>query len=231
MKRCMMKILLKKIGEFMNKKINRYFLIILLMLLVGTGCNSQVEHKNSIIKKLNKITKMEEDFEKAGEKIQELEIQELECYEKIYSFKQTEIEERQSTASEAIRLLEERKVRIEEESNLIHEIDIKIRELQTLNNETKDDQFQKDVNQFAETWKKRTNLYDKLNEKYHEAIKVDLSIYNKLSQKKVDLKEVKNMTRNTNVIYKDVIKMNDKLNLYSQKLNELRKQIVEKYGK
>lgn len=214
----------------MNKKINRYFLFFLLMLLIGTACNSQVEHKKSIINKLNKITKMEQEFEKASEKIQELEIQELECYEKIYSFKQTEMEERQSTASEAIRLLEERKVRIEEESNLIHEIDIKIEELQTLNNATKDDQLQKEVTQFVETWKKRTNLYDHLNQKYNDAIKIDLSIYNKLSQKKVDLKEVKNMTRNTNVIYKDVIKMNDKLNLYSQKLNELRKYIYENYG-
>lgn len=215
----------------MNKKLMCYLLVLTVLLLICTACQSQSKQMNSVIEKINKITEMEQKFEKAGEQIQELEIQELECYEKIFSFRVNEIEKRQATANRAISLLNDRKGRIEKESKLIHDIDIKIEELQTINIETKDDEFRNDVNEFIQTWKKRTSKYDQLNEKYKEAIKIDLSIYNLLSQKKVELKNVKNKTKNTNVVYKDVIKLNDQLNLYSQKLNNQRKAIYEKYGK
>jgi len=215
----------------MYKKTMSYLLVFSFLVLVCTSCQSQSKQMDSVIEKINKITAMEQKFFKAGEQIQELEIQELECYEKIYSFKVNEIDKRQSTAKKAIRLLNERKEMINEESKLIHKIDIKIEELQTINIETKDDEFRKDVNGFILTWKKRTNKYDQLNKKYQEAIKIDLTIYNLLSQKKVELKNVKNKTKNTNVVYKDVIKLNDQLNLYTQKLNDQRKDIYEKFGK
>lgn len=215
----------------MYKKTMSYLLVFSFLVLVGTACHSQSKQIDSVIEKLNKITTMEQKFFKAGEQIQELEIQELECYEKIFSFKVNEIDKRQATAKKAIGLLNKRKGMINEESKLIHKIDIKIEELQTINIETKDDEFRKDVNEFIQNWKKRTNKYDQLNNKYKEAIKIDLTIYNLLSQKKVALKNVKNKTKNTNVVYKDVIKINDQLNLYTQKLNNQRKEIYEKYGK
>jgi len=228
----MMNIIQKKIQvKIMYKKIMTYLMFFSFLLLVNTACQSQAKQMDSVIEKLNKITTMEQKFFKAGEQIQELEIQELECYEKIFSFKVNEIDKRQTTAKKAITLLNERKGMIEEESKLIHKIDIKIEELQTINIETKDAEFRKDVNEFILTWKKRTTKYDQLNKKYQEAIKIDLTIYNLLSQKKVELKNVKNKTKNTNVVYKDVIKINDQLNLYTQKLNERRKDIYEKYGK
>ena len=128
-------------------------------LLVNTACQSQAKQMDSVIEKLNKITVMEQRFFKAGKQIQELEIQELECYEKIFSFKVNEIDKRQTTAKKAITLLNERKGMIEEESKLIHKIDIKIEELQTINIETKDAEFRKEVNEFILTWKKRTTKY------------------------------------------------------------------------
>jgi Putative cell-wall binding lipoprotein len=228
----MMNIIQKKIQvKIMYKKTMSYLMVFSFLVLVSTACQSQSKQMDSVIEKINKITAMEQKFFKAGEQIQELEIQELECYEKIFSFKVNEIDKRQSTAKKAIRLLNERKGMIDEESKLIHKIDIKIEELQTINIETKDDEFRKDVNEFILTWKKRTNKYDQLNKKYKEAIKIDLTIYNLLSQKKVELKNVKNKTKNTNVVYKDVIKINDQLNLYTQKLNNQRKDIYEKFGK
>jgi len=174
---------------------------------------------------------MEQKFQKAGERIQKLEIKELEYYEKIYLYKISEVNKRQESAKQAINLLNERKERVNEESKLIHDIDIKIKELQTINIETKDEQFRNEVNNFIKTWRERTELYDKLNSKYKDAMETDLSIYNLLSQKKVDLKNVKSETKDTNHIYKDVIKYNDQLNLYTQKLNNLQKDIYEKYGK
>lgn len=215
----------------MYKKTMSYLFVFSFLVMVNTACHSQSKQRDSVIETLNRITAMEQKFFKAGERIQGLEIQELECYEKIFSFKVNEISKRQATAKKAIGLLNERKEMIGEESKLIHKIDIKIEELQTINIETKNDEFRKDVNHFIQNWKKRTNKYDQLNKKYKEAIKIDLTIYNLLSQKKVELKNVKNKTKNTNVVYKDVIKINDELNLYTQKLNEIRKQIVENYGK
>ncbi|WP_088043955.1 YkyA family protein [Bacillus sp. EAC] len=215
----------------MHKKTLRVFMVLMLFFIICSACESQQKHKNLLFDQLNKITKMEKKFEKAGEHIQELEIKELESYEKIFSFKISDVAKRQETAKNAVNLLKERRGRIENESKLIHDIDIKIEELQTINIETKDEEFRDQVNQFVQTWKKRTGLYDQLNKKYKEAIEIDLRIYNLLSQKKVDLKNVKSMTKNTNTVYKDVIKLNDKLNLYTQKLNNERKVLYEKYGK
>ncbi|PGS53031.1 YkyA family protein [Bacillus sp. AFS041924] len=215
----------------MNKKFISLFLVIGLLLIFCTGCTSQVKQRNLVINQLSKITKMEQKFQKAGVKIQKLEINELEYYEKIYLYKINEVNKRQESAKQAINLLNERKDGVNEESKLIHDIDIKIEELQTINIETKDEQFRNEVNNFIKIWRERTNLYDKLNSKYKQAIETDLSIYKLLSQKKVDLKNVKGKTKNTNKIYKDVIKYNDQLNLYTQKLNNLQKDIYEKYGK
>jgi len=215
----------------MHKKTLRVLMGLMLFFIICSACESQQKHKNLLFNQLNKITKMEKKFVKAGEHIQELEIKELESYEKIFSFKISDVTKRQETAKNAINLLKERRGRIENESKLIHDIDIKIEELQTINIETKDEKFREQVNQFVQTWKKRTELYDRLNKKYKEAIEIDLSIYKLLSQQKVDLKNVKSMTKNTNTVYKDVIKLNDKLNLYTRKLNNERKMLYEKYAK
>ncbi|WP_179865543.1 MULTISPECIES: YkyA family protein [unclassified Bacillus (in: firmicutes)] len=215
----------------MYKKIYSLFLIVSLLLIFCMGCTSQANQRKLVINKLSEIAKMEQKFQKAGEKIQKLEIKELEYYEKIYLYKINEVNKRQESAKLAINLLNERKEGVKEESKLIHDIDIKIEELQTINIETKDEKFRNEVNNFIKTWRDRTNLYDKLNSKYKEAIETDLSIYQLLSQKKVDLKNVKSKTKNTNKNYKDVIKYNDQLNLYTQKLNDLQKDIYEKYGK
>ncbi|ODG89774.1 hypothetical protein BED47_15290 [Gottfriedia luciferensis] len=221
----------KKLGEIMYKKFNSLFLVIVIVFILCSGCTSQVKQKNLVINQLAEIAKMEQKFQKAGEGIQKLEVKELEYYEKIYLYKISEVNKRQESAKQAINLLNERKERVNEESKLIHDIDIKIKELQTINIETKDEQFRNEVNNFIKTWRERTELYDKLNSKYKDAMETDLSIYNLLSQKKVDLKNVKNETKDTNHIYKDVIKYNDQLNLYTQKLNNLQKDIYEKYGK
>lgn len=215
----------------MYKKSHALFLIIVLLLMFCSACTSQIKQKNLVFQKLNKITKMEQKFEKAGETIQSLEIKELEFYEKIYLYKVNEVNKRQDAAKHAINLLNKRKEKINEESKLIHDIDIKIEELQTINIETKDEKFRNEVYLFVKTWRERTKLYDQLNKKYKQAIETDLSIYNLLSQKKVDLNNVKSKTKNTNRIYKDVINLNDQLNLYTQKLNDIRNHLIEKYGK
>ncbi|PGM54919.1 hypothetical protein CN946_15100 [Bacillus sp. AFS053548] len=218
-------------GEIMYKKFNSLFFVIGILFILCSGCTSQAKQKNLVINQLAEIAKMEQKFQNAGERIQKLEIKELEYYEKIYLYKINEVNKRQESAKQAINLLNERKERVNEESKLIHDIDIKIKELQTINIETKDEQFRNEVNNFIKTWRERTELYDKLNSKYKDAMETDLSIYNLLSQKKVDLKNVKSETKDTNHIYKDVIKYNDQLNLYTQKLNNLQKDIYEKYGK
>ncbi len=215
----------------MYKKSHALFLIIVLLLMFCSACTSQIKQKKLVFQKLNKITKMEQKFEKAGETIQSLEIKELEFYEKIYLYKVNEVNKRQDAAKHAINLLNKRKEKINEESKLIHDIDIKIEELQTINIETKDEKFRNEVYLFVKTWRERTKLYDQLNKKYKQAIETDLSIYNLLSQKKVDLNNVKSKTKNTNRIYKDVINLNDQLNLYTQKLNDIRNHLIEKYGK
>lgn len=220
----------EKTGENMGSKIITLIIIPCIMVFFISSCQLKKNQYQLITRKLNTITKLEQIYVAAGKEIQDIEIKELEIYERIYTFKESELEGRKNIAQKAIALLNKRDKRIDAESKLIHDIDIKIEELRTINKETKSDKLKEEVNQFIHSWQNRTKLYDELNVKYKEAINTDLTVYNLLSQKKIDLNKIRTKTKYTNHIYKVVLKKNDKYNLYSQKLNQARKKI-EDYGK
>lgn len=199
---------------------NSFVIIILIGLLAG--CGKSVEEE--IYSHLEKAVSLEAAFEDQQQPLVQLEKKEQSIYEKIIKLGMSEFDQIKALSQEAIDVVNERESRIKKEKESIESAKKEFLLTEAKVNKLEDEKVKGNAKELMEIMNDRYNSYEKLNQYYEEAIRLDRELYKMFQKEQLTLEQLETQVKKINEMYDNVVTENEKFNKLTDTYNKKKKE-------
>lgn len=121
---------------------------------------------------------------------------------------------------QAVSSIDAREHLLENEKDVLEKALKEIASIHSDINKIEDKKLQAHAKQVEESYKKRYEAFQKINENYTKSLKIEKELYGKLKDNETKLKEIGEMVKTLNTLYEKIQKEKEKFNQYTKSYNE-----------
>jgi hypothetical protein len=200
------------------------FIILIILLLVVTGCEKKDEKTvMSIHEHLEETVILEKGFENVQDPILTAEKTEQQYYEEIIKLSLEEYDKIQELTSKAIESAEQRKTLIDQEKESLTLAYKEFELIVPLTEELEDSEIKKNSKDLVDKMKERYASYQVLNEEYNKGIEADIKLYELLQKKDISISDLEKHIEQLNKQYQLIMDAKDDFNKKTENYNESKK--------
>ncbi|MEN1939209.1 YkyA family protein [Paenibacillus sp. 102] len=149
-----------------------------------------------------------------------LETKEQELYNQIIQEGKEHNEAIISQIEQAVSSINAREKLLEDEKDVLEKAQKEVTSVHSYINKIEDEKLQTQAKQVEESYKKRYEAFQKMNENYTKSLKIEKELYGKLKGKETKLKDIGEMVKTVNTLYEEIQKEKEKFNQYTKSYNE-----------
>ncbi|MEH7448924.1 YkyA family protein [Bacillus toyonensis] len=151
---------------------------------------------------------------------EQLETAEQELYNQIIQEGKERNEAIMSQIVQAVSSIDAREHLLENEKDVLEKALKEIAAIHSDINKIEDKKLQAQAKQVEESYKKRYEAFQKINENYTKSLKIEKELYGKLKDNETKLKEIGEMVKTLNTLYEKIQKEKENFNQYTKSYNE-----------
>ncbi|MED1116681.1 YkyA family protein [Bacillus paramycoides] len=121
---------------------------------------------------------------------------------------------------QAILGINEREKLLEHEKAVLEKAQKEVTSVHSYINKIEDKKLQTQAQHVEDSYKKRYEAFQKMNENYTKSLEIEKELYGKLKDKDTKLKEIGKMVKAVNALYEEIQKEKEKFNQYTKSYNE-----------
>ncbi|MED1092505.1 YkyA family protein [Bacillus paramycoides] len=121
---------------------------------------------------------------------------------------------------QAILGINEREKLLEHEKAVLEKAQKEVTSVHSYINKIEDKKLQTQAQHVEDSYKKRYEAFQKMNENYTKSLEIEKELYGKLKDKDTKLKEIGEMVKAVNALYEEIQKEKEKFNQYTKSYNE-----------
>ncbi|MGG0731014.1 YkyA family protein [Bacillus paramycoides] len=121
---------------------------------------------------------------------------------------------------QAILGVNEREKLLEHEKAVLEKAQKEVTSVHSYINKIEDKKLQTQAQHVEDSYKKRYEAFQKMNENYTKSLEIEKELYGKLKDKDTKLKEIGEMVKAVNALYEEIQKEKEKFNQYTKIYNE-----------
>lgn len=201
-------------------------LIGLCFILLLSACSGESTIE-MIYEHLEEAVKLEENFAKQQEDINQLEQQEQELYAQIIDLQMNEMDKIKELSQQAIGIIEERKEKMNLEKESIDASKEEFTKIENLIEELDEAALKEKAQEMYDVMSNRYQTYDQLHQAYMNSLELEKELYELLQDENVTQEQLSTHIENINKTYEEVISENDQFNAETVAYNDLKKEFYE----
>lgn len=201
-------------------------LIGLCFILLLSACSGE-STREMIYEHLEEAVKLEDNFAKQQEDINQLEQQEQELYAQIIDLQMNEMDKIKELSQQAIGIIEERKEKMNLEKESIDASKEEFTKIENLIEELDEEALKEKAQEMYDVMNNRYQTYDQLHQAYMNSLELEKELYELLQDENVTQEQLSTHIENINKTYEEVISKNDQFNAETVAYNDLKKEFYE----
>lgn len=201
-------------------------LIGLCFILLLSACSGESTIE-MIYEHLEEAVKLEDNFAKQQEDINQLEQQEQELYAQIIDLQMNEMDKIKELSQQAIGIIEERKEKMNLEKESIDASKEEFTKIENLIEELDEAALKEKAQEMYDVMSNRYQTYDQLHQAYMNSLELEKELYELLQDENVTQEQLSTHIENINKTYEEVISENDQFNAETVAYNDLKKEFYE----
>ncbi|WP_349410339.1 YkyA family protein [Pseudalkalibacillus sp. SCS-8] len=203
-------------------------LFTLSVLLAGCTAGQSVEEK--MYEHLEQAVTLEQGFADVQQPLVEAEEKEQKLFSEIMTLSMKEFEQIKKMADEASGLAETRQELLQKEKESIDTAYEEFKSIEEMVDQLEEENLKSIAKELTQKMKDRHESYNKLNEAYSKALKMDLELYAMLKKEDLSLDELKAFTEELNLQYDEVLKSQNEFNALTDEYNEKKQTFYQEAG-
>jgi Putative cell-wall binding lipoprotein len=194
------------------------------------GCLGGPTPEEQIYETLEKVVKVEKDFEEQQNPLVELEKKEKELYDEILTLGMKEFDQIVSLSNDALAVVGDRETRINNEQKSIEASKKEFQKVDALISEIKEDSVKEEANELVSLMNERYESYEDLYTVYKEAIEHDKKLYEMFQNEELTLDELEQQITLINETYEKVVAANETFNNLTDQYNKAKVTFYQNAG-
>jgi hypothetical protein len=194
------------------------------------GCLGGPTPEEQIYETLEKVVKVEKDFEEQQNPLVELEKKEKELYDEILTLGMKEFDQIVSLSNDALAVVGDRETRINNEQKSIEASKKEFQKVDALISEIKEDSVKEEANELVSLMNERYESYEDLYTVYKEAIEHDKKLYEMFQNEELTLDELEQQITLINETYEKVVAANETFNKLTDQYNKAKVTFYQNAG-
>ncbi|THE11164.1 hypothetical protein E1I69_16105 [Bacillus timonensis] len=214
----------------MKNKTFKLSIVLLCMIFLLMGCNNGPSPEEQMYETLEKVVKVEKDFEEQQEPLVELEKREKELYDEILTLGMKEFDQIVTLSKEALDIVTERETRINNEHESIKASKKEFQKVDSFISEIKEESVKEEADALVSVMNQRYESYEKLYSSYTEAIGYDKKLYEMFQNEELTLEELEQQINLINETYEKVVAANEDFNKLTDQYNNAKVSFYKSAG-
>jgi hypothetical protein len=215
---------------YCRKKPLLWLLLLIVNLIILTGCLNQKTTPEKMYEVMEKVVMEETTFEDQQSPLVQAEKKEKQLYDKIISLGMKEYEQIVKLADEALLLVEERKTLMGSETESIEKSEAQFEKMLPYIEKLEEPTLKKDAKKLYDVMIKRYRLHEDLQLAYSQALQLDQDLYQMFKRKNLSMEQLENQINQINEVYEKIYEINEQFNINTEEYNDLKLAFYQKAG-